>query len=161
MRPAVKRRIVTLAAAASMVLCVATVALWLRSYWAADRIERFDKVGSMYLMSRTGAILFLRDPDWSGAARGIYYAKVESGSPFGSALTFRAHVRYGNSLRIIFPHWFLALLLAILPSLYLRAVMSARRNSRAGRCAACGYDLRATPDRCPECGAAPAATAAR
>ncbi len=53
------------------------------------------------------------------------------------------------------PHWFAALIFAMLPALVLTNTV--RRHQRQQRilkncCLICGYDLRATPDRCPECG---------
>ena len=59
------------------------------------------------------------------------------------------------------PCWLPALLLSA-PLLH-RAKIRLRRGAakQAGRCPACGYDLRASPDRCPECGAAAAADSPR
>jgi hypothetical protein len=52
------------------------------------------------------------------------------------------------------PHWILAAALAILPTGKLTTAILRRRRKRAGLCLVCGYDLRASPDRCPECGTA-------
>jgi hypothetical protein len=54
------------------------------------------------------------------------------------------------------PWWLPAIGLAIPSALYATLMVRRRRQAskcvRAGRCVACGYDLRASPDRCPECG---------
>lgn len=54
-------------------------------------------------------------------------------------------------------HWLLAMICGAWPmtSLFLatRRAIKRRRLMQAGCCKACGYDLRATPQRCPECGA--------
>jgi hypothetical protein len=61
---------------------------------------------------------------------------------------------------IVFPCWFLALAALVLPAVRLRRWIAKLRAPKPGFCSVCGYDLRATLDRCPECGAAPAAAAA-
>jgi hypothetical protein len=62
--------------------------------------------------------------------------------------------------RVWFPHWSIALLTAVAPAAWLIAYPRRRRRHLAGHCRNCGYDLRATPDRCPECGTTPAGAVA-
>jgi hypothetical protein len=51
------------------------------------------------------------------------------------------------------PHWLVVALTAAPCLIRARRGWVRRRRAKAGLCAACGYDLRATPGRCPECGA--------
>ncbi|HEY8668357.1 MAG TPA: hypothetical protein VIL86_17030 [Tepidisphaeraceae bacterium] len=60
---------------------------------------------------------------------------------------------------VIVPIWFPMLLFALLPALRLRRYLLDRQRHRPGFCRQCGYDLRATPLRCPECGTPPAVVA--
>ncbi len=60
----------------------------------------------------------------------------------------------GTFSGIIFPAWLAVLALAWLPALRLLTYFRRRQKQREVQdfCRICGYDLRATPDRCPECG---------
>ena len=53
------------------------------------------------------------------------------------------------------PYWLLTTLFAILPilwTLHLHRQFRARSRLKRGLCPACGYDLRSSKNRCPECG---------
>jgi hypothetical protein len=61
-------------------------------------------------------------------------------------------------------HWKAVVGTALLPLLtlgrFLRRTALDRSRNRLGLCPTCGYDLRATPDHCPECGSFPPEPAA-
>ena len=52
---------------------------------------------------------------------------------------------------VVVPHWFLALIFAVLPTIWLIAWR--RRNAPDNACPSCGYDLTGnTTGKCSECG---------
>jgi hypothetical protein len=79
-----------------------------------------------------------------------------------SDLPGNTNVRLPSPRQIVWkvqiPHWAVVLLLGVVPAIWvyirLRPMSVRARRLQEGRCIQCGYDLRASPERCPECGAA-------
>jgi hypothetical protein len=131
----VLHRLFTLLSMLSLLLCVGTCVLWARSYRAPWKAEFPLRDGSSETVS-----------EWAwkiGSAGGELDI-----DPFDSFYSWNIG------------YWKLATLWLILPA---RAALLCIHRSNTDRkshehiCGACGYDLRATPDRCPECGAVPKA----
>ena len=61
---------------------------------------------------------------------------------------------------LVLPTWFLVAVFASIPTFRFAATLRRARRRKQNRCLSCGYDLRATPDGCPECGASCATPAA-
>ena len=166
-----RRWLFTIVAFCSLVLCVGVAAGWVASYWcgygiAQTELQRLAGLGVTrglvqwsevqqppgalaYFGPVSGPHFFHNSPatavgpppnamttDWDGLLRPVGFGFAQRSPP----LTYR---------RVIVPCWALTFLLAIAPAEWLRR---RRRRSRRGFCLTCGYDLRASPNRCPECG---------
>jgi predicted RNA-binding Zn-ribbon protein involved in translation (DUF1610 family) len=167
-----RRRLLNVATAISLLLCAATIALWARSSWRTDRLSCAGGHAFHTLVSRHGRFGYqlLRIPSGAPLARELEFSSAPADSMFFSGMVGDIEsvhdleqepavdvlgVELSPAMGICFvPHWLVALTLSILP---LSRVMNiARRRRRAAMshvCAGCGYDIRATPQRCPECGA--------
>jgi hypothetical protein len=153
---AVKRWMLNVLAAMSLVLCIAIAALWVRTYVAQDQLSwrngRWFVMAETYTgvveISLSSAMTFRFVPD------GWQYFRSPYEQPFEHLAVHRERPAPKNGgwdrWLIVLPLW-LPLLLSAAP-LAVWWKFRKRFNGN-GRCAQCGYDLRATPERCPECGA--------
>ena len=167
-----KRRLFTILSTISLLLFVAVVVPWARSYSVAHYVAMCSETREVGLISTVGHLLLYRETALGTFRWDPPFGLTFASKPAPPRLTAYAPAkteRYANfagfgvmrgnnghyAVRANFvPYWSLALATALLPTTWVRRWLAMRRN--AGLCPSCGYDLRATPDRCPECGAAPA-----
>jgi hypothetical protein len=140
----------------SLVLFVAVCLIWLRSYWRSPFYDGFTtESGLNTFMADQWSVAWKhrthREADYvtaSGPSRGLFLFGIGA---------MRTPAMHANSLWTVeAPLWLLAAIAAIAPALGLRRYQRARLTAwrvQHRLCVRCGYDMRATPDRCPECAA--------
>jgi hypothetical protein len=193
-----KRHVLNLLTALSLVLCVAACVLWARSHGGSEHVEvgrrrvsrerevcswraswasaaggasltlvrstrnYTEEVAWWVLATELGRPLrvsYRRDdsaayPDWSGSPGRRRWAGFGLGSSVtGTPAGMRG--RYSEAAcGVVVPYWAVCAMPAVVPAVRLAHTLRRRRRRSLGLCPSCGYNLRATPDRCPECGTA-------
>jgi hypothetical protein len=173
------------AAALSLLLCIGSAIAWARSYnvlyaWSRQQEHR-DYTGDLEIWLDQGRLVILigivpqadrgqaykppqahwrlyREPYWFAFRRNntsaqfgwrfwnYDHSRRQAPPGFGPAGYWSA----GINLALV------AGVFAILPAIVrIRFLRKKYFQRRPGICRKCGYDLRATPDRCPECGTVP------
>jgi hypothetical protein len=184
-----QRRLFLLLASLSFVAMAGAAVLWMRSYRICDQFgwswEARSEARSAEMYTGKGAIglAFVHAidhrPNYNGesdafGAGSSFFAEHPRSRPYfpNEPGSWGGHGfwldlgddtpgwRFQDNIRIVeAPTWSVMVAMGVLPALLLAGRL--RRRIAPGACKGCGYDLRATPGRCPECGLVPAIQAAK
>ncbi len=154
-----KRRIFAILSALSLLLCVVLVSAWCDTRHVAAMLPSMRQT-----RGTVRALLFLERDLYTEIAIQAPNAPDSVGSKDVAqglghlGLMALQNVRASETRYYIrVPYWWLILFTLITPCGWLSVWLRRRRQQRpaaAGCCLKCGYDLRASKERCPECGTA-------
>jgi len=174
----VRRYLFNVATVVSLLLSLAAASLWIRSHIYDETLHWYGDNRETSLMSDAGALdcywlwgaqgahiagptqfTFYHDPAGSGFDSRMDLVKQNKGlwsiGPLMKFAFFCARPDYKYPyVEILLPWWFVFAASAALPAIRIRRWIIRRHQYAEGHCIKCGYDLRFSPDRCPECGAA-------
>jgi hypothetical protein len=165
------RRVLLVLSVVSLAASIMLGVMWVESYSASDVWSiRWGKqknggilVDFAGVISSRGVLKCNISDMMAGAADTAYlnfycgHRRFRFAIPgFGSQFSYLAQSKgtgasFTASTQVNFPYWVAVGGLAM-PALVYLAIW--KRRKKSGCCAVCGYDLRASPERCPECGTA-------
>ncbi|MDB5172515.1 MAG: hypothetical protein JWN51_1288 [Phycisphaerales bacterium] len=182
-RQSLTRRVFPILSAISLLLCIGAAAVWERSYEHRDRYPVSFEVHwrNIGVKASNGSFEFARATVWADLNDSFWIPPAPPGwtvNNYGSRNVRFSDRRWGglhlqNGRRVVpdwhggyyqnvdfdymsISAWYPPAFFAVVPLVWLVRQLNRRRQTSKGRCSSCGYDLGATPDRCPECGDVPA-----
>jgi hypothetical protein len=153
---------------------MASAALWVRSYFTTLCIDQAYShtnahsggQSAILITSRGRTLVYLTPVYFADRAFALTLRPcngpsdvknwIASGIGLTSDLNFVGFSLWRSAKRgnegIVIPCWFVVIVLALGSAVFLRLRLGMSPVQGKEFCISCGYDLRATPDRCPECG---------
>lgn len=116
-------------------------------HWRMDGWDREDPNGSYWFDAR------IEEPESALHRLGFGFRQTPSATLWND---YDSQFIPTKELSLCVPHWAMAIVAGIGPTLTFRKWRKRRASFTSNHCTRCGYDLRATPERCPECGGVPA-----
>jgi hypothetical protein len=174
-------RIFRITSVLSLILFLVTCMLWIRSYSVASEHAFITQIGEkpiyFYILSQSGGVVLKATSNWPTESPGNREASWAScrvtetwERPFNaeehcrSICEFRAisgedefydnsgHTLSRPGVAVSFPFAALGVAFLVLPAARVLLLVRSRWRRQHLHCLHCGYDLRVTPLRCPECG---------
>ena len=151
----------------SLLICLATAVMWIRSCFVGDNWVWYEReCQNCYNTIRSGrgwirygwadmSMMTGKNPPPGHftlkPAEALY--PLNATAQFNHTLLGYRYSKYGaTGLVLDIAYAIPFALMAVLPSIWLLSSRRQRSRSRLGLCRVCGYDLRASASRCPECG---------